>query len=283
MKNLSKKEIVWIAVLAVLVVLSMTVLRGIVTSPRLYTGTLRILDEQKREALALSVSLTAASVAVPMLSGLSLPLFLIVVIIYMEELLLTAFGALASVIVLPFGLLVIMAYIVCKKGCLVNWAKRALILALALLVVIPASAMVTKQIKSTVVLHKEMKLQAMKEKADESEEENDERGLNAILSDLADGVSDAVSFGKNAFDVAVDTVAALFITSFVVPLVSLWVFIQVIRYAMRTNITMDRMMKLLPSRKQSRRRKSAQGALEVPTNAGKSVRRALEKSKDAEQ
>ncbi|MGN0995832.1 MAG: hypothetical protein ACI4PG_02905, partial [Candidatus Ventricola sp.] len=98
--KLAFPDIVAIVALLLLALLSATFFSAQLSSPAFHAKTIHVLDEQKQEALTLSVAITAASTALSImpddtaspianeLADLSLPLFLIVAIVYLETFLL---------------------------------------------------------------------------------------------------------------------------------------------------------------------------------------------------
>lgn len=239
--KLTKREWIQIALSVALVILSVTLLRAIFTSPKLYQHTMRILDTQKQEALAISVSVATASTAISALSNLTLPLFLIVVIIYLEEYLLTAFGAISTCILIPITLALNIGHIIFKRDIFAHWAKKIFILAIVTLVLIPSSAMVTDHMKNALSEINELKLQFLTDITDEVMSEEETSGVKAFFSGVANSVSNAVGAVENTASAIVDTVVVLFITSFVVPLMTLWIFIEVIKSTLNQDISMNKL------------------------------------------
>ena len=148
-----RAEIITICILLAAMILSATMLNSLLSSPSFHSKTIQILDDQKMEALTLSVAVTAASTALSVLpddtaspiaeelADLSLPLFLIVAIIYLEIFLLTTFGWISSVLLIPAACLLAIGFILFKKELFLIWIKKILILTLALILLIPLCRM----------------------------------------------------------------------------------------------------------------------------------------------
>lgn len=254
-------EIVAIVVLLLLALLSATFLSAKLSSPAFHAKTIQVLDEQKQEALTLSVAITAASTALSFmpddtaspianeLADLSLPLFLIVAIVYLETFLLTTFGWIASVFLIPAACLLAIGFILCRKRFLLAWMKKALVLALTLLLLIPASAAITTQIKDTFSETVNQKLHAASHitNAAESEEKEDTNAFFSFFSSLANNVSAMADAARNMLSTLVDAVAVLLITSCVIPILTLLVFLQIMKLALNVDIPVEKLELLIPS------------------------------------
>lgn len=192
--RLSNREILYIVTLILIALLSITLLRGVLTSPQFHAKTLRVLDEQKNEALALSVSVTAASTALSALpddmassisaelADLALPLFLIVSVIYLEIFLLTTFGWITATFLLPAVCLLLIGFVLLRRDFLLIWVKKLFILSLALVLLIPTSATITHHIEETFSETIDQKLHAAAHITDAAEADEEKTDGNAIRS-----------------------------------------------------------------------------------------------------
>lgn len=260
-------KILSIVVLAALLLLSVTVISDHLSSPEFHAETIRVLDAQKQEALTLSIAVTAASTALSMcpddaaspianeLADLSLPLFLIVSIIYLEMFLLTTFGWLSSTFLFPAACLLMIGYVLSLREYLLVWIKKILILALALIMLIPVSTKITSQIEETFSETVHQKLQAAFHIANAAETKDQEE-TNAILSffsSLADNVVSLVDTARNMLSIFVDAITILFITSCVIPLLTLFLFLQVIKLVLNADIPTRKLALLVSPTKRERR------------------------------
>jgi len=261
-------EILSILVCILFIGLSVTVINGHLSSPQFHSETIRILDEQKTEALTLSVAVTAASTALSTLpddiaspiadelADLSLPLFLIVAIIYLEIFLLTTFGWITSTFLLPTACLLMISFILCRKEFILVWIKKIVVLSLALVMLIPASAAITSHIEDTFAETVDQKLHAASHIANiaETEEEEDANAILSFFSGLADNVASLVNAARNMLSTLVDAVAILMITSCIIPVLTLFLFLQAIKLAMNVDIPTRYLALLVPPTKRDRQR-----------------------------
>ena len=94
--NASRRNFL-IVVLLLITVLSCTMLSSWFSSPKAYTNTLRTLDEQKQTVMSMNIAVTVTSTALSTLpndmaspiadeiADLSLPLFIVLSILYLEK------------------------------------------------------------------------------------------------------------------------------------------------------------------------------------------------------
>ncbi|MBE5799035.1 MAG: hypothetical protein E7321_03690 [Clostridiales bacterium] len=267
-------EIILIIVLLLLAVLSVTIVNDHLSSPSFHSRTISILNEQKQDALTLSVAVTAASTALSTLpndtaspiadelADLSLPLFLIVAVIYLEIFLLTTFGWISSSFLFPAACILMIIFVLCRKEFLLVWIKRILVLALALIMIIPASATITVQIEDTFSETVNQKLHAASHIASVSEISEEDEDSNAILSffsGLADNVISLADAARNMLSTLVDAIAILLITSCIIPALTLLLFLQAIKSAMNVDIPTRKLALLIPpTKKDHQRLKEAQ-------------------------
>lgn len=276
-KNTLQKSLL-IAALVFMIVLSVTIVSDRLSSPEFHIKTIKVLDEQKTDALTLSVAVTAASTSLSVLpddtaspiaeelADLSLPLFLIVAIIYLEIFLLTTFGWITSTFLFPAACILAICFVLCRKEFLLVWIKKLLILSLALIMLIPTSAAITSHIEETFAETVDQKLHAASHIADvaETEEAEDANAILSFFSGLADNVVSLVAAARNMLSTLVDAVAVLMITSCIIPILTLLLFLQAIKVALNVDIPTRYLALLIPPTKRDRQRlKEAKEAKEA--------------------
>lgn len=238
-----QRKIVAVTVLVLLTILSITVLSPKLSSPEFHAETIQVLEGQKAKALALGATVTIASTGLTMLpddtattiaqelADLSLPLFLIVSFIYLEIFLLTTFGWITCTFLIPAICVTLIGYVFFQESALLAFARKLGILALALLLVIPAGAKMTTQVENTFKETIEQKYYAA-EHVDDENNSSEKEGTNAIaafFSGMADNVTGMIEAGKNKLSTMIDAVAVLVITSVMIPLLTLLLFMRVIK------------------------------------------------------
>jgi len=255
-------------VLIALILFSITVGSNTLSSPQFHSSTIRVLDAQKNEALALSVTVTAASTGLSMmpddvgtpiaheLANLSTPLFLIVAIIYLEIFLLTTFGWITGSFLFPAACALMIAFVLFRREYLLVWIKKILVLSVALVLLIPTSAAITNHIEDTFSETVNQKLHAASHIADASQSnaEGDENAIVSFFSGLADNVSSAATAARDMLSTMVDAVAVLVITSCIIPVLTLLLFLKAIQIALNVNIPTRYLALLVPPTKKDRQR-----------------------------
>lgn len=248
------------AALIVLAILSMTVLGGIFSSPEAYSRTIQTLDTQKDIATTLSVAVTAASTTLSTLpedtaspiaselADLSLPLFIIVCILYLEKFLLTTFGWFAFTLLIPLACVLEIIYIIKSDAALRTYIRKILILALALVMIVPMSARVTEMVYETF----EDSVTSVFSKADgiveETMAENEEERENAFVRffvDLKDDVVSLIETAKNMLGIFTDAIAVLLITSCVIPILTAILFVWVLKLVFSINVPVNNLVKIV--------------------------------------
>lgn len=264
MSKLQPWKITLTVALLIVAILSITVFGERVSSPDFYPETLRTLEDQKQDAMTLSIVVTAASTALSTLpddmgspvaeelADLASPLFLIVCILYMEKFLLTTLSWFSFSFLVPGTCLFAIIYLFCGKERFFVWAKKLLILSAALILIIPLSAQVTLLIENTFA----DSVSETYEKAYQLAEEtgsSDKEGGNAFIaffSELKDNVVSLVDAAKNMLSVMVDAVAVLLITSCVIPVLTALLFLWVVKMVINVDIPVKNLALLVrPTKK----------------------------------
>lgn len=241
----------WIAVIILIVfaILSATFLSSHLSSPKFYPNTLQTLDDQKMDAMGLSVATTLASTALSVLpddvgspiatelADLSAPLFLIVCILYAEKFLLTTTGWISFSFLIPAACISAIIYVCSEKERFFDWARKLFILGLALFMIIPASAAITEKVEETfsesisIIFDKADQLADAANASDENK-----NAFFSFFNTVKDNVVSTIETAKDMLSIMVDAVAVLLITSCVIPLLTALVFIWVIKVVININI-----------------------------------------------
>jgi len=239
-----------LAILLVIAVLSMTVISSHLSSPKFYPKTIQTLDKQKAQAMGLTVVVTAASTALSTLpddmcspiadelSDLADPLFLIICILYLEKYLLTIFGWISFSFLVPAACVLIGIYICSFQEKFYDWARKILVLAVTLFMIIPISATITNKIEETYAESITLVLEKANQLTNTSENAQEEQ-INAFVkffTDLKDNALHLVEAAKNMLSIVTDGVAVLLITSCIIPVLTALVFLGFIKTIINVNI-----------------------------------------------
>ena len=149
-----------VAILAIAIVLSCTVLGNKMTDPKTYSHTIEVLDKNRTTMLGLTAASVAASAAVSALPddiGSSIAeeisdctswFMMILGFIYLEKYLLTILGAAACYILLPIGCGALLINCFFPKGTLKSIGIKLVTFGIVVLIAIPGSVWISDQINA---------------------------------------------------------------------------------------------------------------------------------------
>ena len=232
-----------IAVVALLLVavLSITVISPKMSAVETHERSIDILDEKKMNAATISTLVSAASVALTFLkddlatplaeelADFAGPLLAITCVLQLEKFLLTSFESLSFTILLPLACILGCIYLVFRNnnGCKV-WAIRLLCLAMLTAAVIPVSVRLTKNIEDTHAYATQdsfEKVQMMFQTFEHTSVEEDAGWLEKAFKGVVEGVTDTATAAKELLSILIDAVSVLLVTSFVIPILTLLLFV----------------------------------------------------------
>lgn len=263
MDRITSDRRITVAVIAALIVaalISAFPVRAHFTEPKTYEGVIQVLDEKKTNVMGLVAASTAASAGISLipddvgtpiankLMDLSGNLMIILAVIYLEKYLLTIFGFATFGILFPVAFGLIALGIVCHRriglsAILRQIAAKAVALGMVIVLVVPVSVFVTKQIDATYDLTAEMV--AAQEQAEdeaaavEAEEQGDGSPLDFILSIpdmVADGVSSVTDDMLSQVNALIEQAAVMIVTSCLIPLLVLVFFLWAANLLLGINI-----------------------------------------------
>ena len=249
-----------VTILLVFAILSLEVFSKPLSSPESYRETIDVLDNQKTKAAALTVTVTAASAAISALpddtcssigdelDDLAAPLFLITCMLVLEKFMLTTFGWLAFTFLIPAACLIGAVYTLWPQEQLFIWVKRLLVLALALLLLIPVSTAVVSMVENTYsdsVMRTFDNAQHLWEQTMQGSDSGN--AFRDFFANIANGATALIETAKNMLSVLIDAVAVLLITSCAIPILTFFVFYKVVGYALKANIPVQQIVSMTAS------------------------------------
>lgn len=257
--NLDKKtkKIIVIAVLVCIALFSLFFLGNKYSNPDAYAKIISILDEKKNNVMGLTASTSAASIAITaipddigtpianQLADLSSYLLLILTIIYLEKYLLTIIGFAVFKFIIPIVCLLFCVYILKPENLSFRKvASKILVFALALFLLIPTSVSISNMIDKTYqesineTLDKTNQEIEVEEQTVQQEDSNEEdlkwyEKIYNVFSDAIDDVKDtvksstsgAIAKAKNLLSNFIEATAVMIVTSCVIPILTVVVFI----------------------------------------------------------
>ena len=248
-----------ILILVAIALLSVTVISKYASSPEFHASSIKVLDDKKLIAMGMTTSVSVISTAITALPGdtaspvaeqlsqLTWPLFIIVCAIYLEKFLLTVTGYISFTFLIPIACLLAGIYVVTSKAILKTIAIKITILAISLFMIVPFSVKITQLIDATFQETIDQAYNAV-ENVEEGESESNEEDSNIfwdIVDTVGSGVSSMVDTAKNAVNVFIDAIAVLIITTCVIPIVVMLLFVWVIKTILGLNMKMPDLTKII--------------------------------------
>ena len=235
------------ALLLTLLLASVLVLRPVLSSVDTYRPQMRALDEKRATVLKLAASSSAASAVITLipddvgtpiaeqLADLSAGFVFILTVLLAEKYLLPIIGALTTTVLIPLacglGLILCLGR---RRAWLKNAVVKLAVLCVALLTVIPVSVYVSGSIDATF----EASINETIEAALDSDQtlnvgkEQDAdlwRRITGAVAGALDYVGRAVDIAKHVLGNYVEAVAVMLVTSCVIPILILFLYILFVR------------------------------------------------------
>ncbi|MDO4539377.1 MAG: hypothetical protein Q4B54_14520 [Coriobacteriales bacterium] len=248
---LSKRaRIIVTCVLAALTLFSLLFLGPHFTDPNSYSKTIAVLDQKKETVMTLTGASTGTSAAITLLPGdvatpiaeklvdLSSDFLIVVGALYLEKYLLTILAFIAFYILVPAGCLLGIAALHHPSYQWRPWfaqaGARLAVFGIAIALVVPVSVAVSSMIEST---YKESIDQTVEKaqktvediEAQSEEESNDNTPLDVLVSSVTAGATNAVERVRECLNDFIESLAMMIVTSCVIPIVVLLLFIWLIR------------------------------------------------------
>lgn len=238
-----------------LAAVSVFLLTGYAVSPELHAGTIASLDEKKTTVMELTAASTAAAAVVSalpddtgtpiaeQLADLSGYFLIVLSAIYLEKYLTTLSGYAAFTVLIPLACLIFSANVFFRDNGLRNLWKKLLIVALAVLLIIPASAKVSDLIEDTYGESINATIDTAMQSSEtlKSKEEEGNTGLRGIITTVKDGVNDAVTQAKTLLNRFIEALAVMIVTSCIIPVLVLLFMIWLVKFLAGVNINLPRL------------------------------------------
>lgn len=254
-----KEKAIIAGILAAVALVSLLVVANIASNPTTYSSITDTLDEKKGNVMMLATTTTAASAAISALpNDMGTPIaeklvdfssyfMVILAVIYLEKFLLTTLGFLGFGILIPIACALFAVAVFLQRGTLsrANLQRLGAKLAafgLALALVVPVSVWLTDNVDATFDETLAASNAAAQEATQQLEEntqaepQEDQGLLGGIANAVQDGWNGLTQGAQQALDslgdqlnTMVDTMAVMIVTSCLIPLLVLMLFLQLVK------------------------------------------------------
>lgn len=233
----SSKQLIYVVVLLLVAILSMSVGTKVSTSTKTHAKTIASLDDKKKTVLELTAASTAVSTAITFLPGdsgstlaeklmdLSSGFLIVLCAIFLEKYLLTITGYATFMILIPLACVWLGIWIFNRNEVLKRLAVKSVLFGLAIYLVVPASVKVSGLIEDTYRASIDSTIEAATGAKDETVESSKDILLDKI-KDKVSGITDEIQNSLNNF---IESLAVLLVTSCLIPLLVLVFFIWIIK------------------------------------------------------
>ena len=252
---LMKKDIrtaVKILICIVLALLSAFVISRYAASPQLHAGSIRTLDEKRKNVMELTAAVTVASTAISALpdetaspiadklADIGSSLMIVLCAVYLEKYLLTITGYVSFAVLIPFAFLLKGFYLFNGNERLKKAAFKLGVLGVVIFSIIPVSVSITNLIDSTYQVSIDETLDSARQSVDEietsAEDLEEEGGLTGFLSKAGNMFSGIKEKAETMINRFIDAAAVMIITSCVIPILVFLTFVWLIRLIVGADI-----------------------------------------------
>lgn len=225
-----------------------------VTAPDYNAATLESLDDKKVTVLRLAATAAASSTAISLIPGDTAmpianqiaeltPYFIIILgAILLEKMLMGVVGYVSFAYIIPFACLLGISYLYFKKNILRNLAIKLGIFAIILFAAIPASIKVSDLIYDSYKASIDQTFETAKQNKEYIEEkkkdifEEDQNWMDKIgdylsdfTSNIGNNITEMIKKGEDILNAFLDAIAVLIITSCVIPIVVILIFVWILK------------------------------------------------------
>lgn len=239
---MDKKKILIALALILVALLSMSKISDWATNPKTHEHSISELDDQITTVLELTAGATAASAAISFLPDdqctpiaqeiAELAKYFLVVLsaLYLEKYLITVTGLVAFKIMIPVACLLVGIGLFAQKEAFTILSGKVAIGALIVYLMVPSSVMVSDMVYANYASSIDDTIETAKDISYEEEIEDEAGGIWANLTSwVSESVGKARDYVSNLFTHFVEALAVMIVTSCVIPILVLFVFMFLIK------------------------------------------------------
>lgn len=254
LKSMNSRRIIILIALIIMGFLSRFIITNIVADPSFNAVTIESLDEKKATVLKLAATMAASSTALSLLPGdVAMPIanqlvelnkYFIVVIsaLILEKILVTVVGYITFGYIIPIACIMGILYLFINIDIIRNLAIKLAIFGIVIFAAIPVSVKISDLIYSSYKSSLEQTVEIANENKEFIEEKKEELAeedknwmekisdyFSNLTSKIGIGISEIVKKGEDTLNRYIDAIAVLIITTCVIPLIVILLFVWVIK------------------------------------------------------
>ena len=236
--NEKKQHSVALSILLIAVcLLSFLWVSRVATDNAIFTQMNKTIDTKEQNVMALSAGTMGVSVAITLIPGdtgttlaeklsdMSGYMFLVLIGLYLEKILLLLSGTIAFRVLIPIGYIFCLYHLFFDRGFAWRLGVKMIVFGIALFALVPTSVWVTQKIDNSSNVSVEQRLEESSKKAEQiakkAKKETSENILDEIGNAITNGMDNTINSAKTYFNNLMGIVAAMVVTSFVIPVLTL--------------------------------------------------------------
>ena len=236
--NEKKQHSVALSILLIAVcLLSFLWVSRVATDNAIFTQMNKTIDTKEQNVMALSAGTMGVSVAITLIPGdtgttlaeklsdMSGYMFLVLIGLYLEKILLLLSGTIAFRVLIPIGSIFCLYHLFFDRGFAWRLGVKMIVFGIALFALVPTSVWVTQKIDNSSNVSVEQRLEESSKKAEQiakkAKKETSENILDEIGNAITNGMDNTINSAKTYFNNLMGIVAAMVVTSFVIPVLTL--------------------------------------------------------------
>lgn len=255
-KDITKKSI-FIVLLLIVALLSITVISEFATSPESYMSTIQSIDEKKSAVMGVTATAAATSTALAAIPGeattpianqimeLSSYLLIVVCALVLEKSLLTVMGYMSFSILIPIACTLLGIYIFVKNKILKILSLKFIVFALVIVAIIPFSAQISDMIYETNKATVEQVTTELEEGVIENNNNEEKSWIDKMIDKVNEGVSDVEEKARQILNSFIDAIALFIITYCALPIIIVFFVIWFINFLFRLNIPSPKLKRIV--------------------------------------
>lgn len=240
--NEKKQHSVALSILLIAVcLLSFLWVSRVATDNAIFTQMNKTIDNKEQNVMALSAGTMGMSVAITLIpgdTGTTLAeklsdmrgyMFLVLIGLYIEKILLLLSGTIAFRVLIPIGCIFCLYHLFFDRGFAWRLGVKMIVFGIAVFALVPTSVWVTQKIDNSSNVSVEQRVEESSKKAEQiakkAKKETSKNILDKIGNAITTGMDNTINSAKTYFKNTMDIVAAMVVTSFVIPVLTLLILL----------------------------------------------------------